>query len=402
MVFNTGSSGNYLDTGQSYWSITPFSYGASMFFVYLSGCLGGNLVTNTNGVRPVINLKADIGLTGNGTTSDPYEVLPDILTNKSVLTRNSENKDFNVPLVDDTTGKIYKTKDDDGTTYYYAGNPSDNWVEFGGYYWRIIRVNGDGSYRMIYQGTEPNATGEGTQITLNGKNIFAFNTSYDDNAYVGYFYQNGILRGLQISSNAYTQLNNWFASSNIKQGSAYFDKIDPNAGFCGDRTPSSTASPKTTLLYNVGDGNGGVGTTTTYYGAYVRLRPNAINPTANTESVTPTLNCTNNDDLYTYSDVNKGNKKLANPVGMITADEVAYAGMVYGASSSGNYLDTDKDYWTMSPFIAINANVFRVNSDGCLQGNNVNNERGIRPVINLKANTKFSGSGTTSNPYRVF
>ncbi|MCM1052620.1 MAG: hypothetical protein NC483_01395 [Ruminococcus sp.] len=396
---------NYLYTNRVYWTITPFGYVnniANTFIVNPYGAFGSNYVTDNRGVRPVINLKADIGLTGSGTTSDPYEVLPDILTNKSVLTRSTANKDFNVPLVDDTTGKIYKTQDDDGTSYYYAGNPSDNWVEFGGYYWRIIRINGDGSYRMIYQGTSANATGEGTQTGTS-----AFNSSYNNNMYVGYFYTSNQLRGLGTASTIYTALNNWFASSNIKQGSAYFDKIDPNAGFCGDRTPSSTNTPTVSNGLNTGDGKGGTGTTTTYYGAYLRLAPGGVAVTSSTTTVTPSLTCAHSDDLYTYSGANQGNKKLANPVGLITGDEVACAGMVYGASSSGNYLDTDSHYWTMSPYYyhsstAYPARVFYVHSSGYLvNGSIADGTFSVRPVINLKANTKFSGSGITSNPYRV-
>ncbi len=324
-----------------------------------------------------------------------------IVADKEILKRKSETKDFNVPLVDDTTGKIYQAPDDDGTSYYFAGNPTDNWVEFGGYYWRIIRINGDGTIRMIYQGTEPNEKGTGTQI--NG-GTYKFNNSRNNNAYVGYWYQLGVLRGLQTPSNAYTVLNNWFASSNIKEGSSYFNLIDPDAGFCGDREPSSS---NTTI-----DGKGGTGTTLTYYGAYVRLSPGLNyneSVTASTQTVTPTLNCASNDDLYTYTGAKagQGNHKLANPVGMITADEVAYAGLVYATGSSGNYLDTDSHYWTMSPCHYADACVFIVWSYGYFAGDIFghggvsNTSVGIHPVINLRSNAQFTGDGTISNPYKV-
>ncbi|MCM1053334.1 MAG: hypothetical protein NC483_05120, partial [Ruminococcus sp.] len=249
---------------------------------------------------------------------------------------------FNTPYVE-SNNKLYQTTDDDGTSYYFAGNPTNNWVKFGGYYWRIIRINGDGSIRMIYQGTAANTTGTGTQIGTS-----AFNSSYNNNMYVGYFYTSNQLRGLGTASTIYTALNNWFASSNIKQGSAYFDKIDPNAGFCGDRTPSSTNTPTVSNGLNTGDGKGGTGTTTTYYGAYLRLAPGGVAVTSSTTTVTPSLNCPDSSDLYTYSGANQGNKKLANPVGLITADEVAYGGLVVGSYSSGNYLDIGQDYWTAS------------------------------------------------------
>ncbi len=313
--------------------------------------------------------------------------------------RTSKNKDFNVPFVEETKNTVYVAPDENNFSYYFAGNPLDNWVEFGGYYWRIIRINGDGTIRMIYQGTSANEKGTGTQI--NGA-TYIFNNSYNNNAYVGYWYQEGVLRGLQTPSNAYTELNNWFINSNIKEGSSYFNLIDPNAGFCGDRQPSSS---QTTI-----NGSGGTGTTLTYYGSYVRVRPGGPTPTATSTAVTPTLNCASNDDLYTYTGAKtgQGNHKLANPVGLITADEVSYAGVVYNTNSSGNYLDTDINYWTMSPSwfddSKSQARVYYMNgtSDDCLFAAYAGNTAlGIRPVINLRADVTLSGDGTISNPYKV-
>ena len=51
----------------------------------------------------------------------------------------------------EATVGIYETTDNDGTSYYWRGDVDNNWVQFGGYYWRIVRVNGDGSVRLIYK-----------------------------------------------------------------------------------------------------------------------------------------------------------------------------------------------------------------------------------------------------------
>ena len=91
------------------------------------------------------------------------------------------------------------------TTYYYTGNPN-NWVQFGGFWWRIIRINGDGSIRMIYQGTSPNTTGSGTQIGGS-----AFNSGSSNN--VGYMYTSGQRQGLGTSSTIKTTLDNWYLSN---------------------------------------------------------------------------------------------------------------------------------------------------------------------------------------------
>ena len=83
-----------------------------------------------------------------------------------------------------------------GTSYYYTGNPN-NWVQFGGFWWRIIRINGDGSIRMIFQGTSANTIGTGTQIGESGFNDFPYNSN---NMYVGYMYTSNQVHGLGTSS----------------------------------------------------------------------------------------------------------------------------------------------------------------------------------------------------------
>ncbi len=316
--------------------------------------------------------------------------------------RTSKNKDFNVPFVKETKNTVYVAPDGDNYSYYFAGNPLDNWVEFGGYYWRIIRVNGDGTIRMIYQGRtedeignklEPQVNGEETQIGAS-----AFNNSRVDIAYIGYFYEQGIVHGLKEASIIYTHLNNWFKNSNIKQGSIYFDSIDKDAGFCGDREPSSNR----TII----DGKGGIeNTSATWYGANVRLIPNGEHITIDSLKVMPSINCKNNDDLYTYigAKEGQGNHKLENPTGLITADEASYAGITYDTASSGNYLDTDMGYWTNSPadYSPNYARLFRLRPDGATGVSYASTPYGIRPVINLRADVTFTGDGTITNPFKV-
>ena len=85
-----------------------------------------------------------------------------------------------------TTGIVYRVEDDWGDSYIFAGAPTDNWLYFANYYWRIIRINGDGSIRLIYSGNKqsgPSEIGENTQIGTS-----PFNEQNTDNAYVGYMY----------------------------------------------------------------------------------------------------------------------------------------------------------------------------------------------------------------------
>ncbi len=305
----------------------------------------------------------------------PPTNVEELIASKTIATRDS----FSSTLTTDTTGTIYQAEDDDGTTYYFAGAPTDNWVRWAGFYWRIIRINGDGTIRLIYNGTSTTTTGTGTQIQTS-----AFNSSYNNNAYVGFKYTTNNVHGTGTNSTILGVLNTWY-QNNL---ASYADDIDMNAGFCNDRQPSTSTSSS--------NGSGGTGTTTTYYAAYIRLITNKA----------PTFECQNSSDLFTVSSSNKGNKALQYPIGLITADEVAYAGGVNGTSNSSYYLYTKQNYWTMSPcyFGSYNsrAHVFHVLSTGLLTLNDVSYTHGVRPVINLKADTQFSeGNGTSETPFVV-
>ena len=68
----------YLYTNQNYWTMSPSHFNGShahVFFVYSNGSLSISSVNSSNGVRPVINLKADVQIsTGSGTSSNPYVI----------------------------------------------------------------------------------------------------------------------------------------------------------------------------------------------------------------------------------------------------------------------------------------------------------------------------------------
>ena len=80
---------------------------------------------------------------------------------------------------------LYKTEDDYGDVYYYRGDVQNNNVYFGGFYWKIIRTNGDDSIRLIYNGKTANATGNNTAIN---NTIYQYSIKYPDPTYVGYMY----------------------------------------------------------------------------------------------------------------------------------------------------------------------------------------------------------------------
>ena len=255
------------------------------------------------------------------------------------------------------------------TTYYYTGKPN-NWVQFAGFWWRIIRINGDGSIRMIYQGTSANETGTGTQIQTS-----AFNSSYNNNMYVGYMYQSGQLHGLQTSSTIKGVLDNWYKNNIANKG--FGDYVDGNAGFCGDRRTSRGS---------------GTGTSSTDYQPYTRIRNSS-----------PSLTC-EKADIYTINEFEHGNGALTYPIGLISADEAMFAGIPGSGSNQNNYLYTGQFYWTMSPFYFSYgyAFVFSVRSDGSLNLSNAyGTTPGVRPVINLKSAIAITGSGSKTDPFKV-
>ena len=281
---------------------------------------------------------------------------------------------------------MFAAEDDYGTSYYYRGAVNDNWFQFGTnssgqlLYWRIIRINGDGSIRLIYNGTSTTTTENDTMINVSQ----TFNSSDDNNMYVGYMYQSNKVHGLQTNSDIKKVIDNWYVS-NLADEAKY---LDGDAGFCGDRTSttSSSGAPNDT---------GGTGTTETYYGARYRLYKNK----------TPSFKCSDKDnDLYTISGSSEGNGALTQPIGLISADEVAFAGGVHLLRNSSYYLYNNAYYWIMSPSYNNSfsgAFVFTVRSDGAINFNFVSNSWGVRPVINLKSDVSLTGSGTVLDPFKV-
>ena len=306
--------------------------------------------------------------------------------------------DFTKSACDDTTCEshekgIFEATDEDGPTYYYRGSVENNYVSFAGYYWRIIRINGDGTIRMIYDGTEAHPNGEASEDRQVGTS--QFNQAYTDNMYVGYMYTSGDVHGLGTSS-VIKQANDNFYISNLASYTSY---IDTNAGFCGDRNSLSLQT------------GAGTGTTTTYYAGYMRITLGI-----------PSLLCENTSDLYTLTNSTKGNKALTYPIGLITADEVILSGSGSGdfigsypyaeystKASPNSYLTIGYQYWTMTPVggfyglneVAWTARIIRIDRFGSLDDLRVNYEYDMRPVINIRNDVTVTGEGTMQNPYKL-
>ena len=279
---------------------------------------------------------------------------------------------------------IYQGTDDYGTTYYYRGNVKNNIVQFAGFYWQIVRINGDGSIRLIYDGTIKNATG--VKQSINNR-TYQFNSLYNDPTYVGYMY--GDKDGTTIdevhnntnNSTIKTAVDNWYKTNIVDKG--YSSYVSNAVGFCGDRT-----------IY---DGDGIQTDKNTNFGTYGRYVKNVAQFTCPEPSR----------DLYTTSDSSIGNKALTYPVGLITYDELVFAGMDQRHINKLSWAYSTQHYWTMSPsyFSAASgaAKEWGLFSVGYLyNGWGIYTSVGARPVINLKADVEISGGmGTNNDPFVV-
>lgn len=92
----------------------------------------------------------------------------------------------NVTKAESTNGYVCSAPDAYGTSYYFRGNVTNNYVKFGGFYWRILRINGDGTIRLVYDGTSAHNNNESSSDRIIGNS--KYNSSANDNAYVGYMY----------------------------------------------------------------------------------------------------------------------------------------------------------------------------------------------------------------------
>ena len=331
---------------------------------------------------------------------------------------------------------MYKAEDDLGMSYYFRGAVDNNWVKYGKYtkdtyitmdsnrnyslvdscnglnlcaklaskgddmYWRIIRINGDNSIRMIYTGTS--APDNNTKVVMTeSKNnsgyiratsagMSKFNQNYDSAEYVGYMYEIGEQHGNSTDSTIKTYLDNWYANYTDlnKTGTKITDQI-----YCNDRTASTSDVAYSTTNYTTLTSWNSTGTEY-YYGANGRI--------ANDNN--PMLTCAVDSDRFSVNKINgKGNSALTYPIGLITIDELEMAGNNWSESNTSYYLHTGAYYWAGSPYDFIDSfsYEFYVYGDGLLFNNGVILNLGVRGVVSLSSESKLLGSGTYNDVYIV-
>ena len=298
---------------------------------------------------------------------------------------------------------LASAEDDYGTSYYFRGAVKNNYVEFANKCWRIVRVSGDGSVKLILHNDNPTGVANPCDAANNSASAAfarysgetyksAYNTNYNDNAYVGFKYGTvgagdyALTHANTNKSTILTNLEAWYEKNNLKN----YEKVIADTVWCNDKTNVTDA---TFNPYGYSNVNGqGYAKNITYYGATQRL----ISTSNSAGGTGPSLKC--NGEL----------SKINSKVGLITADELALAGYAYAQNNKTTYLQenaTDTYWWSLSPnyFNGYSAYVWYVyGSIGSFDNfNDVFNTNGVRPSISLKSTTNVTGNGSSEDPYII-
>ncbi len=246
----------------------------------------------------------------------------------------------------DASGLYASTDTNTGKpTYYFRGNVENNYVSFAGQTWRIVRINEDGTIRIVMQdGINNNAT-------------YKFNLK--TNNYIYMYYTN---------SQAKTTLESWY-QTNIGSNTNLASEVAKGDYYCEQAKMGDNS-------------NGNFGNEhPTYYKKYIS-----------------NFKCTT--DKNNYGVVNAS-------VGLLSSDEVIHAGGYFNKINNNYYLNNSTiNWWTLSPCGTYfdDSYVCYIRTDGYFFETIVNASKYavIRPVLNLTANTQISdGDGTKENPFVI-
>lgn len=281
-----------------------------------------------------------------GTIDNQYfvsKILNDnlLITAEPTLTTSSNN-------TSDASG-LYSAKDVDlgGNTYYFRGDVTNNYVSFAGYVWRIVRINGDGTIKLI------------KQDAINSNN-YIYNTDYE---YMGSYYF--------TSSDIITSVGSWVTSNVLRN---YGDYVASGNYYCLSVDVLADSSYTT-----LNDGMDAF--------LYTNYKPSF------------------------YCDSDRQSKRFySSNLGLLTYYEAVFAGLYPNKSNYKTYLHNgSQSFYTMSPAGYDKTNstytVWVVAHDGSLHGwgkmSGLPSSKALRPVINLKSTTMATGSGTSTDPYVI-
>ncbi len=354
--------------------------------------------------------------------------------NPTIKTRT----DFSTIFTESNVNTLYKAKENNTDVYYFAGDARNNWVRFGewqediylfkttktnsdGYiqgmytqtleecnnlnlgscnkiviaskgdpiYWRIIRTNSDGSIRLLYSGAKPDTEVGFIDNTCWYKNLKGECLTNSEN-YLYYTFDDS-------ESEIKKSVEKWYSTNLIN----YDNYISKNAIYCDD---------KDYKIFEI--------SVVKEFNSFVRVSGlSGQNPTTweaiYNGKILPSFNCSSIESQYTSKLSNFGNKQLNYPIGLITADEISFIGgrFVENNTSSWYYKNSvngpiikDNPWWTMSSaaWESTKSYSMALYLNGALYGPNVQEKKGIRPVISIKGEKLWkNGDGSSSNPYEI-
>ena len=367
-------------------------------------CNSGTGKVEWNGIKWVLTTS---GIT-KGNTKCNITFIPTLTA--TILANNDVKTPLTTPGTATSTENetlLVSAEDDYGTSYYFRGAVKNNYVEFANKCWRIVRINGDNSVKLILH--NDNASNVSSPCALSNNSTTAafarysgstystvFNSS-DDESYVGFMY--GGFGGMNSYSNirksaVLINLETWYTNNLASYENKLADTI-----WCNDKN----------IAYN--------DSRETIYGGFSRL--SLERSTALPTMSGPSLVCPNHSDgeklsKFTVNDTTNGNGTLTYKIGLLTADEIVLSGYIFPNNTENtydiSYLQENTgttSWWTLSPSHYYSgeygnyAYVFCIN--GYSGGGCVTNEAiGLRPAISLVSSTTISGgTGTSEDPYIV-
>ena len=242
--------------------------------------------------------------------------------------------------------------------YYFRGDVENNYIKLGEYLWRIVKVNGDGSVKIILNDLVLDENGEAVLTQYNSE-------SYGANINVALDLLNF------ENSTLFTELKKYYNEKLLD-----YDEVIENTKFCTD------------LSYPTY-------TTRIDFSTFTRLN----------KLTAPVSKCSSTSYIYEEK------------IGSLTSDEIVYAGAAGYITVSTNmknkifYLNISdyksRYFHTISPsvyYIMDNKTSSNIVYDfelGGLVGSDLENNIGIRPVISIKGDIKAKGMGTSNNPYEL-
>lgn len=308
-------------------------------YLLSSVSIGGNKIDNftyESGILTIPNVTGNVEITALKNKLKIFNKEFDIITDLPTLTLPSK-------YTDDKDGLYVSTKTNGGLpTYYFRGNVEDNYVDFAGFEWRVLRVNEDGTIRLImHDGINENT---GYQFKSNPHDINNMYYSYDSNAKI--------------------VLEDWYNTNIVEKKLA--DRV-VKGNFC-EQAKILGGSDFTS-------GNAVMIDRTIYE---------------------PTFECKTDGNGYGLFSAN---------IGMLTYDEIFFAGASSSKNNDEYFLYNVSDYfWLLSPAGFNSGNYARVwySSQGVvLRNGNVNAKLSLRPVINVKADVTVTGSGTADDHWII-